>query len=255
MRFLDKVAIITGGGYGIGRAIANKFAQDGADIVIVDIREDGSTEKTSLEVESYGRKALAIHSDVRDPRAFSAVVDKSLETFGRVDYLINNAGIFLRAPLLDMTEEIWYGVLDVDLKAALFCTQAVARHWVNNNKNGKVVIIGSVHGTRSWPTLTAYSVAKRGLKSLTRVMALELAPHGINVNLVSPGLISTPVTQNWATDEEFVSRMKSEIPLGRMGEPSEVANAVLFLASDESNYITGAEIVIDGGLLLHPFSI
>ena len=255
MRLLDKVAIITGGGYGIGRAIANKFAQNGADTVIVDSREDGGIERTCLEVESHGRKALGIHSDVRDPRAFSVVVDKSLETFGSVDFLINNAGMFLSAPLLEMTEEIWYSVLDVDLKAALFCTQAVARYWVNNNKIGKVIIIGSVHGIRSWSTLTAYSAAKRGLKSLNRIMALELAPYGINVNLVSPGLIATPAVQNLATNEEYVTQFTREIPLGRMGEPSEIANAVLFLASDDSNYMTGSEMVIDGGLLLHPFSI
>lgn len=250
-----KIALITGAGYGIGRSIAKKLAQNGADIVIADIREDGGMELVVDEVESYGRKALAVQTDVRDPESFSHAVEKTLENFGRIDLFVNNAGFFASAPLLEMTEEIWYSILDVDLKAALFCTKTLANYWVTEKINGKVVIIGSVHGTRSWQSLTAYAAAKTGLKGLVKILALELSPYKINVNLVSPGLISTPITNEWSKEEEFQSRIKKEIPWGRMGEPYEVANVVHFLLSEESNYVTGTEIVVDGGLLLYSFSI
>lgn len=206
-------------------------------------------------IEALGRRAMVCKADVSDVPAFADVVDRVISTFGRIDCLVNNAGVFLRAPLLEMTEDIWYRTLDVNLKAALFCTQAVARYWVGASRRGKVINIGSVHVTRSWSTLTAYAASRSGLRGLTHVMALELAPYNINVNMVSPGLIATTLPRKWAKDPDFGERIEREIALKRMGEPEEVASLVLFLASDEGNYITGSEIVIDGGLLLYSFSI
>jgi NAD(P)-dependent dehydrogenase (short-subunit alcohol dehydrogenase family) len=168
---------------------------------------------------------------------------------------VNNAGIYESTPFLDMAEALWDRVLDVNLKSIYLCTQAVARYWQEAGRGGKVINIGSVHGIRSWQGLAAYAAAKTGMISLTRTTALELAPYNINVNLVSPGAIAVGGNLERTSDAEFAARVNREIPLGRMGEGEEVANLVLFLASEESDYITGADMVIDGGLLLHPFSV
>lgn len=255
MKLENQVAIISGAGSGIGRATALRFASEGADIVIVYSRNDANAQESAQMIEALGRKAMVCKADVSDVPAFAAVVDRVMSEFGRVDCLVNNAGVFLPAPLLEITEETWDRTLDVNLKAALFCTQAVARYWVDAGRGGKVINIGSVHATKSWPTLTAYAASRSGLKGLTQVMALELAPYGINVTMVSPGLIATAKPLEWVKDPDFRERMDREIALSRMGEPEEVANLVLFLASDEGNYITGAEILIDGGLVLYPFTI
>jgi glucose 1-dehydrogenase len=251
----NQVAIVTGAGSGIGRAIALRFAKEGSDIVIVYSRNDANARESAAMIQSLGRRALVCKTDVSDGPAVAQMVDQAIGAFGRIDCLVNNAGIYMSAPLLDTTEELWDRVLDVDLKSVYLCTQAVARYWQKVGWGGKVINIGSVHGTRSWQGLAAYAAAKMGLISLTRTMALELAPYHTNVNLVSPGAILTGGNESLTSDVEFMARVKKEIPLGRMGEGEEVANLVLFLASDESNYITGTEIVIDGGLLLHPFSV
>ncbi len=206
-------------------------------------------------IQSIGRRALVCKADVSDGAAVAQVVDQAVDTLGQIDCLVNNAGIYMSAPLLDTTEELWDRVLDVDLKSVYLCTQAVARHWQKAGRGGKVINIGSVHGIRSWQGLAAYAAAKTGMISLTRTMALELAPCNINVNLVSPGAIAVGSNLERTSDAEFMAQVKKEIPLGRMGEGEEVANLVLFLASDESDYITGTDMVIDGGLLLYPFSV
>jgi NAD(P)-dependent dehydrogenase (short-subunit alcohol dehydrogenase family) len=249
------VAIITGAGSGIGRAIALRFAREGADIVIVYSQNDANAHESAQMIEALGRKVLVCKADASVPWVMAEVVDRVVKTFGRIDCLINNAGTWMYASVFDMPEEMWNRVLEVDLKAAFVCSQAVARYWRQAGQGGKIVNIGSIHGTRSWQGLTAYAAAKAGLISLARTLALELAPYHVNVNLVSPGAIAVGGNLEKATDPELMWRVKSEIPLGRMGESDEVANLVLFLVSDESNYITGAEIIIDGGLLLHPFSV
>jgi NAD(P)-dependent dehydrogenase (short-subunit alcohol dehydrogenase family) len=154
-----------------------------------------------------------------------------------------------------MEEKDWDRVIDVDLKSVFLGTQIVARYWRDVDRRGKVINIGSVHGTRSHKGLSAYASAKMGMVNLTRVHALELAPYGITVNVISPGAIRTGGNEERDLDEEFMKKVKIEIPLGRMGEGEEVANLALFLASDESDYITGTDIIIDGGLLLHEFTV
>jgi glucose 1-dehydrogenase len=255
LKLKDQVAIVTGAGSGIGRAIALRFAAEGADIVIVYSRNDANAGESAAMIEALGRRALVCKADVSDGPALARVVDQVLEGLGRIDCLVNNAGIYVSAPFLDMDEAVWDRVLDVNLKSIYLATQAVARYWREVGRGGKVVNIGSVHGIRSWGGLAAYAAAKTGMISLTRTMALELAPHRITVNLVSPGAIAVGGNQELTSDAEFMARVRHEIPLGRMGEGEEVANLVLFLASDESDYITGADMVIDGGLLLYPFSV
>lgn len=255
MKLENQVAIITGAGSGIGRAIALRFAREGADIVIVYSRNDANAKESANLIEALGNKALVCKADASNPLAMAGVVEKCLQVFGRIDCLVNNAGTWLVAPIFDMTEEMWNNAINVDLKATFICSQAVARYWRTTSRGGRIINIGSVHGTRSWQGLTGYASAKSGLIGLTRVLALELAPYQVNVNLVSPGAIAVGANQEKNLDSDYARLVKQEVPLGRMGTGEEVANLVLFLAGDESNYITGADIVIDGGLLLHPFYV
>jgi len=255
MKLKNQVAIVTGAGSGIGRAIALRFAKEGADIVIVYHKNDTNAEESAQMIKNIGRQALVYKADVGDTKVYSNLIDTVLKNFGRIDCLVNNAGVFIPKPLLEMTEKIWKKTIDTNLKAALFSTQALARYWVKEHKSGNVINIGSVHTTRSWATLTAYASSRAGLKGLIKVMACELAPYKINVNMVSPGLIATDKAKESAKNPDFQERIHKEIALNRMGTPEEVANLVLFLASDEAKYITGTELIIDGGLLLHSFTI
>jgi len=251
----DKVAIVTGAGSGIGRAIAIKFAQEGANIVIVYSRNDANANESARMVEEIGSKALVIKCDISNTDAVREMVDRVVEYFGRIDCLVNNAGVYSGAPFLDITEEAWDRVIDVDLKGTFMCTQAVCRYMRDAGVKGSIVNIGSVHGSRAWIGASNYGAAKAALIQLTRSMALELAPYDMNVNLVSPGAIAAGPNEPKIQDEEFMSRVRYEVPLRRMGEGEEVADLVLYLVSDKSNYITGAEIIIDGGLLLYPFTV
>lgn len=255
MKLENHVAIITGGGSGIGRAIALRFAQEGADITIIYSRNDTNAKDAARMVESLGRHALICKADVSVPDAIADAVEKTLNNFGKIDCLVNNAGTWLLAPIFDMSEEMWDRVIDVDLKGSFVCSQAVARYWRSSKHGGKIINIGSVHSHRSWQNLTAYASAKAGLVALTRVLALELAPYYVNVNLVSPGAIAVGANIDKCNESEYAALLQQEIPLGRMGSGEEVANLVLFLASKESNYITGADFIIDGGLLLRPFAV
>ena len=255
MKIKNKVAIITGAGSGIGREIALKLAREKINIVIVYKNNDANAEESSRMIRDIGVKAIVFKVDASDTNGIKKMVNEVHKYFERIDILVNNAGVFLPSPLIEMSEETWDQSLDVDLKASFICTQAVARYWKKTKNSGRVVNIGSVHGKRSWQGLTAYASAKTGLIGLTRVMALELAPYNINVNLVSPGAISTGGNAEKSIDPQFASKIKKHIPLGRMGTGEEVANLVFFLVSKESGYITGADFVIDGGLLLSPLGI
>lgn len=251
----DHIAIITGAGSGIGKAIAHKFAKEGADIVIVYSRNDANANESASMIEDIGRRALVIKADVSNADAVNGMVKEVVKTFNRIDCLVNNAGVFSGGPFLELAEESWDRVMEVDLKGSFLCSQAVARHMKNAGIQGKIINIGSVHGTRAWRGATSYGTAKAALIQLTRSMALELADHDITVNLVSPGAIAAGPNEERISDPEFMSRVEQEIPLKRMGTGEEVADLVLFLASTKCGYITGTEVVIDGGLLLHPFSV
>jgi NAD(P)-dependent dehydrogenase (short-subunit alcohol dehydrogenase family) len=255
MELLDRVAIVTGGGSGIGRGIALKFAREGADIVIVYSRNDLNAQETARMVEEFGRTPKVLKADISNKQHVVGAVEKTLEEFGHIDILVNNAAVALGGSLLDLEEHEWDRTQDVNLKGAFLFSQAVAREMVRAQIKGKVVNIGSVHGQRAWKGDCCYSVAKAGLIQLTRSMALDLAQYGICVNLVSPGAIAAGPNEAKTPDRDFMARIAKEVPLGRMGEAEEVADLVLFLASQRSNYVTGAEFVVDGGLLLHPFTV
>jgi NAD(P)-dependent dehydrogenase (short-subunit alcohol dehydrogenase family) len=253
-----RVAIVTGSGSGIGRAIAIKLAEHGADVAVVYGHNEANARRTAEMIGNIGRRSCAIGTNVTDATAVSDMVQSVLREWGRIDILVNNAGIVREAAFLDFAEADWDDVLGVNLKGPFLCTQAVARHMVEMGRDGKVVNIGSIDGTGIAVGICSYAVAKMGLIQLTRVAALELAPYGIQVNLVSPGAIAAGMglaDAGTAEHDRYLERIRREVPLGRMGEGEEVADVVLFLASDKGDYVTGSEFVIDGGALLRPYTI
>ena len=243
MRLLDKKAIVTGAGQGIGRAIALKFAREGADVAVAELNPESGA-KTREAVDSLGRKALLISVDVADPRQVHAMVEQVLMEWGRVDVLVNNAGFDRGATLLKVKEEDWDAVLGVHLKGTFNCIQAVAPPMIEKGC-GKIVNLSSVWGKSGAVAEIAYSSAKAGIIGLTKSVARELARHQINVNVVLPGLILTPTIAKMA--EKYQTMIIEQTPLHRMGEPEEVANVVAFLASDEASYMTGAVVEVSGG--------
>ena len=246
MRLKDKVALITGGARGIGRSIALLFAQEGADIVIgdVDIQE---ANKTCLDIEALGKKALALQMDVTDYVKVEEAVNKILDKFAKVDILINNAGITKDNLLLRMSETEWDAVLSVNLKGTFNCIKAVSKAMVKQ-RAGKIINIASIIGIIGNPGQANYSASKAGIIALTKTTAKELAIRNINVNAVAPGFIQTEMTGK--LPQGLKEKMRDLIPLGKFGLPDDVAKTCLFLASEESSYITGQTIVVDGGMVM-----
>lgn len=242
------VAIVTGSDSGIGRATAVALADRGFDLGITWRSDEEGARGTGSEVRERGRKAEVRRVDLADPRQGAAVVRELAEALGGVDVLVNNAGTGSTAPFLELELDEWRRVLDVDLTAAFTAGQEAARRMVAAGRGGRIVNVTSVHEHVPLRGSSAYCAAKGGLGLLTKVMALELAEHGITVNAIAPGEIATPMTG--AHDEEPGEIKRPTIPLGRPGHAREIAGAVAFLASDEASYVTGESFVVDGGLLL-----
>lgn len=245
-----KAAIVTGGAMGIGAAIAERLAEAGAAVLIADVNEE-EARRTAARIGETGSQVVAFRANMSQVGDIRAMVAATVERFGRLDVLVNNAGIFPFTPALEMTEEQWDRVLDVNLKGAFFAAQAAARAMV---AGGRIVNIASIDGLHPTGYLAHYDASKGGLVMLTRSLALELGPRGIAVNAIAPGSINTPGAATTAAlsgnsaiaMEGFLKR----IPLGRVGEPDEIAKVALFLASGAADYITGELIVVDGGYLL-----
>jgi glucose 1-dehydrogenase len=245
-----KVALVTGAGSGIGYAIAERFADEGA-AVAIDYLGHGEDAKTlARDLSAAGAKAAAIEADVTDAAAVEALVAQILERFGRLDVLVNNAGIEKSQPLLDIDEASWDRTLAVDLKGPFLCLQAAARR-MKDSGGGSIVNISSIHEAFPFPSYTPYAAAKGGLRMLMRNAALELAPLGIRVNNIAPGAIATPINAATLADPAKVQRLAEIVPLQRMGKPEEVAEVALFLASDRSSYVTGSTYSVDGGIVRH----
>lgn len=245
----QRVAIVTGGGTGIGRSIALTFAKEGADVV-VSSRKMANLEKVVEEIKALGRRSLVVTADVSVKEQVQNMVKQTVDKFGRIDILVNNAGIIRRVPLLEMTEQDWDGVIDADLKGVFLCTQTVARHMIEQ-KYGKIINISSIAGRGgALSGLSSYSAAKAGVIQLTKSTALELAPYGISINAIAPGAVITPITYFQRTPEQveqFMEDSKKLAVLGRLGATQDIANLALFLASDDSSFICGETIAIDGG--------
>ncbi len=246
MRLKDKVALITGGARGIGRAIAMTFAKEGADIVVADVNLE-IAQKTASEIELLGRKALALEMDVTNYEKVEEGINKILDKMGKVDILVNNAGITKDNLLLRMSQADWDAVINVNLKGTFNCIKAVCRPMIKQ-RSGRIISIASIIGLMGNPGQANYAASKAGIIALTKTVAKELASRNINANAVAPGFIQTEMTAGLA--EDIKKKMLEAIPLAKLGSPSDVANLCLFLASDESSYITGQTIIIDGGMVM-----
>ncbi|MDH5770476.1 MAG: SDR family oxidoreductase [Candidatus Bathyarchaeota archaeon] len=240
----DKVAIVTGAGRGIGRGIALSLAKNGAKVVVTDISDE--IFEVVKEIEATGSQGLAVKCDVTDREQVDGAVKKTLEIFGRIDILVNNAGIYPFKSFTEMTEEEWDKVMNVNVKGIFNFTKAVLPKMIEQ-KYGKIISISSIAGSVvGYASLVHYSASKAAVLGFTRSLAIEVAQHGINVNAVCPGPIETPGTKEGLTKEVY-EQTKKTIPLGRWGQPEDIGNVVVFLASDKSSYITGQCIVADGG--------
>jgi len=239
-----KVAIVTGSARGIGYGIAIALAEEGCNVVVSDLNENDCA-KVVTEIENIGSKALAVKCDVSKKADVDNLISSAVKKFGKLDILVNNAGIFPFKPFLQMTEADWDKVLNVNLKSVFMCSQAAAKEMKNG---GKIISISSIAAFVGFEGLTHYCATKGGINAMTRAMALELGPQKINVNAIAPGAIDTPGAK--MTDENMMKQTIAAIPWKRMGIPEDIANAVVFLASDKADYITGQTIIVDGGYTL-----
>lgn len=248
MKLENQVAIVTGGAQGIGRAIAIGLASEGANVVIADIQQDRA-EATSAEIQSLGRKALALKVDVANFSDIVLMVNQTVETLGTIDILINNAGIVLGGSVFEITEEIWQRVLDVNLKSAFFCSQCAAEVMAPKQA-GKIVSVSSTSAFVAGRSSIPYAIAKAGVRMMTSALAHELAPYHINVNAIAPGLIRTALTErSFGSEEALLKRAQEKTPLGRPGMPEDLVGGVVFLCSRTADFVTGHTLVIDGGWL------
>jgi NAD(P)-dependent dehydrogenase (short-subunit alcohol dehydrogenase family) len=245
MRMQDKVAIITGGASGIGRSICLKLAEEGARVAVWDIDLQGA-QATASDIEKAGGKAVASRVDVSKAQDIDTATEEAIAQLGGIDILVNNAGMSQISTVAKLSEEDWDRIHEVNLKGAFLCCKAISGH-MKERGYGKIVNITSILAQGGSAFYAHYSSTKAGLVGLTKGLAMELGPHGINVNAVGPGVIDTPMLEQ-DTTPELRERVQKSIPLRRIGEPHDMANAVLFLASDEAAYITGQSLFVCGGL-------
>lgn len=241
-----KVAIVTGAGRGLGRAMAIAMAKAGADIVGV---QRSSMVETARDVANVGRRFVGLEWDIASPEVPDHVVAAALDAFERIDILVNNAGIIRRVDALDLNAKDWTDVINVNLSAALWLSQAVARHWVKESRGGKIINIASMLSFQGGIRVAGYTASKSGLLGLTRLLANEWAAKGINVNAIAPGYFRTDNTKALQEDAQRNADILSRIPAGRWGEPSDLGGATVFLASSASDYVHGTVVPVDGGWL------
>ncbi|QTD42356.1 3-oxoacyl-[acyl-carrier-protein] reductase [Sporosarcina sp. Te-1] len=246
-KFNGKTAIVTGASRGIGREIALRLAKEGANVVVNYSGSQGKAEEVVAEITSLGGQAISVQANVADAESVKAMMDETMKQYGSIDYLVNNAGITRDNLLMRMKEDEWDDVMAINLKGVFLCTKAVTRQMMKQ-RAGRIVNVASIVGVSGNPGQANYVAAKAGVIGLTKTTAKELASRNITVNAVAPGFITTDMTD--ALPEDVKSQMLSTIPLGKLGDPQDVANVVAFLLSDEAAYITGQTIHVDGGMVM-----
>jgi glucose 1-dehydrogenase len=251
VRLDNKVTVVTGSSSGIGEAIALAFAANGAAVVVNYSRHEDAAQKVLEKIEGAGGKGLVVGADVSDPKEVEAMVQQATDAFGRLDIMVNNAGMEHKMPFLETPFEVWQETIAVNLTGAWLGCQAAAKQMVAQGEGGRIINVSSVHEDLAMPTNAPYCATKGGVRMLMRTLAVELAPHKITVNNIAPGAIETPMDAPLEQNPDEMKELLSEIPLGRMGKPEEVANLALFLASDDSSYVTGSTLFVDGGMIRH----
>ncbi len=249
MSLAGKVAIVTGGNTGIGKAIVLALAKEGADIVIDYIADPEATDELERQVVALGAKAVGIEADVSKVNDLQTLVDAAVKSFGRLDVMVNNAGVETRTSVLDTTEAQYEKVLEINLKSAFFGTQLAAKQMIAQGGGGRIINITSVHEDWPMPGNTPYCLSKGGVRMLTRTAGVELGPHGITVVGVGPGAVATPINTSTMNDPAKMKTLDAAIPLGRMAQPDEMGSVVAFLAGDGASYITATTVFADGGIM------
>jgi 2-deoxy-D-gluconate 3-dehydrogenase len=244
----EKSGIVTGGGSGIGKAIAKGLVQAGAEIVIVG-RNRERLEKAATEIEKFGGPVIALQADISKIEEIKKVVDRAVKEFGKIDFLFNNAGIVRRAPSEDFTEKDWDETISTNLKGPFFLAQAVARVMISQKRKGKIINTSSLSAVQGGKRVPAYAASKGGLSQVTKSMANDWAKYNILVNALGPGWVKTELTEPLQQDRERYAEITNRIPLGRWADPEDLMGVAVFLASDASDYITGQTIFVDGGWL------
>src|SRR5215510_7619800 len=247
VRLKGKTAIITGASRGIGKGIAEVFAEEGADVAVNYVCNGQAAEDVAGWVRCKGRRAMTVYADVANRAEVETMVDSVWNELGPIDILVNNAGIETIVPFLELTDEQWSRLLDVNLRGEWLCSQVVSKRLVAEGRKASIINIGSIQAGKVLPGRTHYAPSKLAIEALTRNMSAELTPLGIRVNCIHPGLIDTPMTAWVMTDKDILPLILAQISLGRAGRPREIGTVAAFLASDEASYLTGQSVHVDGG--------
>jgi glucose 1-dehydrogenase len=249
MSLTGKVAIVTGGNSGIGKAIVLALAKGGAKVVIDYVVDPASTEALEAQVAALGSAAIGVDADVSKVADLQRLIDAAVKEYGRIDVMVNNAGVETRTSILDTTEAQYEKVLEINLKSAFFGTQLAAKQMIAQGGGGRIINITSVHEDWPMPGNTPYCLSKGGMRMLTRTAGVELGPHGVTVVGVGPGAVATPINTSTMNDPSAMKTLDAAIPLGRMAQPEEIAGTVAFLATDDAAYLTATTVFVDGGMM------
>jgi glucose 1-dehydrogenase len=255
MRLKDKVAVVTGAATGIGQAIAVAFAREGALVVVDYVGTPSEAEETVSRIIAIGGKSIAIAADVSQAGEVNSLMQQTVAVYGKLDILVNNAGVEKKFAFVDYPLEEWNKIIAVNLTGAFLCSQGAARQMIAQGYGGRIINISSIHEDLPLLTNAPYCASKGGLRMLMRTIAVELAPHNITVNNIGPGAIYTPIDLDVQSDPKLNAQLMSEIPMGRWGQPEEVAHLAVYLASDDAAYVTGSTHFIDGGMLRNAGSL
>lgn len=251
MRLTGKIAVVTGAGVGVGKGIEEELGKEGADLAVADINREWG-ERTAAELRKSGRRAIFVQADVSNRPDIERMVATCVRELGGLDILVNNVGISRATPFIDLTDETWDLVMNTNLKSAFMGSQAVARYWIANKRQGRIINISSTDEQLPYPFIVAYCSSKAGMNMLTKTTALALAEHGINVNSIAPGLVESEMTRKQMGDPAYMAVLPARVALARMGRPSEIGRAAVFFASSDSDYVTGTTLLVDGGHVITP---